>query len=136
MLWIANAAASIIAGFYAEAARGSPSGSTACSPARPPSTVSDRAQKGVSLGSNRTAVHPGFLHEGPPRAPQVLTRTRRKASKFFGSCGSGLEDKRTYENTRKSASFDDSEWTNASTYSADGVGVKGGFNDITWSTQA
>ena len=36
----------------------------------------------------------------------------------------------------KSPSFDDSGWTNASTYSADQVGVKGGYNDIAWSTQA
>ncbi len=36
----------------------------------------------------------------------------------------------------KSTSFDDSGWTNASTYSADEVEVKGGYNDITWSTKA
>ena len=36
----------------------------------------------------------------------------------------------------KTTSFDDSGWTNASTYSANEVGVKGGYNDITWSTQA
>ena len=36
----------------------------------------------------------------------------------------------------KGTSFDDNGWTNATIYSADQVGVKGGYNDIAWSTQA
>ena len=36
----------------------------------------------------------------------------------------------------QSTSFDDSGWTNASTYSACEVGVNGGYNDIAWSMQA
>ena len=49
---------------------GRTSGSISSSRGQRRSTASDAdaAQKDVSLGSNRSAVHPGFLHEGTPRA--------------------------------------------------------------------